>query len=112
MRCCLSSRPAWSVPRWTRMRTVFQGAPTSCTVVYAPPVTSDRRPRRVAFTSVAVVGALLLAACGSHSASSARPELPGQGSTRSATKYEPNPRDFAAMHALLAARARAVLHDD
>jgi hypothetical protein len=66
----------------------------------------------VAFTSVAVVGALLLAACGSHSASSARPELPGQGSTRSATKYEPNPRDFAAMHALLAARARAVLHDD
>ena len=60
---------------------------------------------------MALAGALLLAACGTHS-SSAQPELPGQGSATSAKKYDPIRRDFAAMHSLLAHRAHAVLHDD
>ena len=92
---------------------MFQGAPTGRTVVYAPAVTTLLRFGRAArFTASALTGALLLAACGAHSSSSAPPDLPGPGSSTTATKYEPSHRDFAAVRALLADRADAVLHDD
>jgi hypothetical protein len=61
---------------------------------------------------VALALALLLGACGSHSTSSARPDLPGQGSTRSGAPYDPTHRDFVALHTLLAARAHAVMDHD
>jgi hypothetical protein len=94
---------------------VFQGPWTGRTVVYAPAVRTLRRPgRAVGSASVALVAALLLAACGSHAttSSSAQPDLPRPGSTATPTTYDPTHRDFAALQGLLHARAHAVLHDD
>jgi hypothetical protein len=101
----------------TVLRTAFRGGPNRRTVVYAPAVTTLRRSlgrsgRGARLAAGALAGALVLAACGSHSSSSARPDLPGQATTRSPQKYEPTRRDFAAIRTLLDHRARAVLHDD
>jgi len=95
---------------------VFQGGATRRTVVYAPAVTPcrslGRSGRATRLAAGALAGALLLTACGAHSSSSARPDLPGQGTARPAKKFDPTRHDFAAIRALLDDRAHAVLHDD
>lgn len=75
-------------------------------MIYAPGVTSPFRGRR--FVG-AVTATLLLAGCGSGSSSGSAALLGGSGQHPT---FEPTHADLAEVRALLARRARSVLHHD